>query len=222
MFGNKREDERPVPIVAWADAWEFVVSDEERPATERRRRAVLGRRAIRVPQGGGLQRVNAPCAFFPCETLHKDGPHRLYEDPEGERLLCSIDAADGRRRYGVRDPQGALVGSIHRVAPLKHALRPTWRLGQPGHPEIVSSAEWAKNGPSEMLQRGVGKLLLGVVQAISDAGAEGGDQPEKARVTEWRKGSELVMTSENDTRFLIRAAWLYRRLVLSHAVLRCS
>lgn len=65
MFGNKRDDERPIPIVAWADSWEFVVSDEERPATEHRRRAVLGRRAIRVPQGGGLQRVYAPAPSSP-------------------------------------------------------------------------------------------------------------------------------------------------------------
>lgn len=67
-----------------------------------------------------------------------------------------------------------------------------------------------------------GKLLLGVVQAISDEGAEGGDQPGKSRVTEWRSGSELVMTSENDTGFLVRAAWLDRRLVLSHALFRSS
>ncbi|WP_217140657.1 hypothetical protein [Streptomyces sp. AC627_RSS907] len=226
MFGrNKHEDELPVPIVPWVDAWEFSVSDEERPATEHRRRAVQGPRAIRVPQGGGLQRVNAPCAFFSPDATSEGSPQRLYKDPEGRRVLCSVGSprnSDGTRQYGVRDAQGELVGHIRRVAPLKHALRPTWRIDQPGHPEMVSSAEWAKNGPSEMVQRGAGKLVLGVVQAISDLGAEGGDQPRKARVVEWRSGDELVMTSENDTRFLIRAAWLDRRLVFAYALLRSS
>ncbi|MDT0613573.1 hypothetical protein [Streptomyces lancefieldiae] len=226
MFGRSRhEDEHPVPIVPWTDAWEFAVSDEERPATEHRKRAVPGLRAVRVPQGGGLQRVNAPCAFFPPEATSSDSPQRLYEDPAGQRLLCSVDAprnGDGTRQYGVRDAEGELVGHIHRVAPLKHALRPTWRLDQPGHPEIVSSAEWAKNGPAEMVQRGAGKLLLGVVQAISDMGAEGGDQPGKTRVVEWKSGGELVMTSENNARFLIRAAWLDRRLAFAYALLRSN
>lgn len=52
-------------------------------------------------------------------------------------LLCSINAphtSDGRRRYGVRDAQGALVGTVHRVAPLKARAAPDLAAGAVGEP----------------------------------------------------------------------------------------
>jgi hypothetical protein len=177
-----------------------------------------------VRSGLAGQRVNAPCAFFPPQPSDADA-RRLYEDAEGSRLLCSFDEPhdiEGRRHYEVRDARGEAIGTIQRIAPLKHALKPTWRITQPGHPEIVSSAEWAKGGPREMVQRGVGKLLLGAVQADADMGAEGGDQPAKSRVLEWKAGDELVLTSEGDLRFLVRAAWLDRRLVFAYALTRTN
>ncbi|MEU0999289.1 hypothetical protein [Streptomyces tibetensis] len=223
MFGKSRHvDEPPIPLVPWEDAWEFAITEEERPAGGQRKRAALGVRAFRVPQGLAGQRVNAPCAFFPPHPSDADA-RRLYEDAEGTRLLCSLDEPqdiEGRRHYEVRDAQGGAIGTIQRIAPLKHALKPTWRIAQPGHPEIVSSAEWAKGGPRDMVQRGAGKLLLGVVQAVADMGAEGGDQPAKSRVLEWKADDELVLTSEGDLRFLVRAAWLDRRLVFAYALLR--
>ncbi|GGL73492.1 hypothetical protein GCM10010129_16380 [Streptomyces fumigatiscleroticus] len=230
MFGkNRNVDEPPVQIVPWTDVWEFAITDEERPANAQRKRPVLGVRAFRVPQGARERRVNAPCAFFPPQfpasstSSAEATARRLYEDPEGRTLLCAVDEpqdASGERHYGVRDGQGNTIGTIRRIAPLKHALKPTWRIDQPGHPEIVSSAEWAKGGPKEMVQRGAGKLLLGVVQAVADMGAEGGDQPTKTRVLEWRADDELVLTSDGDRRFLVRAAWLDRRLLFAYALLR--
>ncbi|MEV0981298.1 hypothetical protein [Streptomyces sp. NPDC049915] len=224
MFGrNKHVDEPPVPAVPWTDAWEFTISDEERPAGAQRKHPVLGPRAFRVPHGGGAQRVNAPCAFFPRQSPAQATDLRLYEDAEGHRLLCAVDEpqdVDGERRYAVRDGQGQVIGTIRRIPPLKHALKPTWRIDQPGHAEIVSSAEWAAGGRKEMVQRGAGKLLLGVVQAVADMGAEGGDQPGKSRPLEWKSDGELVLTSAGHHRFLVRAAWLDRRLVFAYALLR--
>jgi hypothetical protein len=219
---NRQVEEPPIIHAPWTDAWEFAVTEEERPAGGKRKRAALGLRAFRVPQGLAGQRVNAPCAFFPPQPLD-GGARRLYEDAGGSRLLCSLDEPQdigGRRHYEVRDAQGEAIGTIQRIAPLKYALKATWRIVQPGHPEIVSSAEWAKGGPRDMVQRGAGKLLLGVVQAAADMGAEGGDRPAKPRVLEWKAGDELVLTSESDLRFLVRAAWLDRRLVFAYALLR--
>ncbi|MFF4837282.1 hypothetical protein [Streptomyces sp. NPDC001315] len=222
VFGrSKNVDEPPVPVVPWADAWEFALTDEERPVTLQRKRPVLGIRAVRVPHGGGAQKVNAPCAFLPPQGAADD--LRLYEDAEGRRLLCSVDdpeEADGARHYRVRDGQGQVVGTVRRIPPLKHALKPTWRIEQPGRPEIVSSAEWAKGGVTEMVQKGAGKFLLGAVQAVADMGAEGGDQPAKSRALEWKADGELVLTSDADRRFLVRAEWLDRRLVFAYALLR--
>ncbi|MFS8204864.1 hypothetical protein ACLVWQ_40100 [Streptomyces sp. CWNU-52B] len=214
-----------MPSIPWTDAWEFAIGDEERPAVGQRKDPVRGLRAFRVPHGGGLQRVYAPCAFFPPPAT-ATGPRlslSLYEDAEGRTLLCSLDAAEGsggERRHNVRDGQGDVIGAIRRISPLKHALKPTWRIDQPGHPEIVSSAEWAKGGTRELVRRGAGKFLLGAIQAVSDMGAEGGDQPATSRVLEWRADDELVMTSESQLRFLIRAAWLDRRLAFAYALLR--
>ncbi|MEU0966559.1 hypothetical protein ABZ357_14525 [Streptomyces sp. NPDC005917] len=222
VFGkSKSVDEPPVPVVPWADAWEFSITDVERPVTPHRGRPVLGIRAVRVPRGGGAQRVNAPCAFLPPQAATND--LCLYEDTETESLLCSVDdleGADGARPYRVRDRQGQVVGTVRRIPPLKHALKPTWRIEQPGHPEIVSSAEWVKGGLTEMVQKGTGRFLLGALQAMADMGAEGGDQPAKSRTLEWRAGGELVLTSDADRRFLVRAAWLDRRLAFAYALLR--
>ncbi|GAA2641208.1 hypothetical protein GCM10010307_42390 [Streptomyces vastus] len=229
MFGkNRHVDEPPVPSIPWTDVWEFAIGNEERPATGQRKNPVLGLRAFRVPHGGGMQRVFAPCAFFPPETptTSSSAPGlRLYEDAEGRTLLCSLDEPEeikGERRRYVRDGKGQTIGTIRRISPLKHALKPTWRIDQPGHSEIVSSEEWAKGGPKEMVQRGAGKFLLGAIQAVADMGAEGGDQPSKSRVLEWRADGELVMTSEGHRRFLIRASWLDRRLAFAYALLRDS
>ncbi|WJV48393.1 hypothetical protein [Streptomyces flavofungini] len=229
VFGKNRQvSDPPVPSVPWADVWEFAIGNEERPAGGQRKSPVLGLRAIRVPHGSGAQRVLAPCAYVPPEAPSASAPDaalRLYEDAEGRQLLCSLDSPEdvkGERRYPVRCGQGELIGTIRRISPLKHALKPTWRIEQPGHPEITNSAEWAKGGPKEIVQRGTGKLLLGALQAVADMGADGGDQPAKSRVLEWKADGELVMTSEGHHRFLIRAAWLDRRLAFAYALLRDS
>ncbi|WP_430741612.1 hypothetical protein ACQZOG_16930 [Streptomyces sp. P13-3-3] len=224
MFGkHKKTDEPPVPVIPWSDIWECSITDEERPASAHRKHAVLGPRAFRVAQGAGAQRVLSPCAFFPPPTHPEDLARSLYEDPEGTQLLCSVDEpenVDGIRHHRVIGAGGEIVGTILRTAPLRHALKPTWRIDQPGHPAIVSSAEWAEGGRKDIVQRGAGKLLLGAVQAVADMGAEGGDQAAKSRVLEWRSGTDLVMTSDNDVRYLIRADWLDRRLVFAYGLLR--
>lgn len=227
MFGkNKHIDEPPVPAIPWTDVWEFSIGNEERPATGRRKDPVLGPRAVRSPQGGGELRVFAPAAYVLSKTpaaSATSAERSLYEDAEGRNLLCSLDAAEtveGERHHVVNDGQGSPIGTIRRIAPLKHALRSTWRIEQPGHAPITNSAEWAQSGPKEIVQRGAGKFLLGALQAVSDMGSEGGDQTSKSRALEWKCDGELVMTSEGHSRFLIRAAWLDRRLVFAYALLR--
>ncbi|MFD9885085.1 hypothetical protein ACFWZT_26890 [Streptomyces alboflavus] len=227
MFGKNRHiDEPPVSAIPWTDVWEFSIGNEERPAGGRRKEPALGPRAVRSPQGGGDQRVFAPAAYILPKTpaaSPTSAELALYEDVEGRNLLCSLEAAetvDGERQHVVNDGQGHRIGVIRRISPLKHAVRSTWRIEQPDHAPITNSAEWAPSGPKEIVQRGAGKLLLGALQAVSDMGAEGGDQASKSRALEWKCGGELVMTSEGHSRFLIRAAWLDRRLVFAYALLR--
>ncbi|MFG2949089.1 hypothetical protein [Streptomyces adustus] len=223
VFGRSRDvDEPPVPPVSWSDVWEFVIGDEERPAGGRRRHPVLGVRAFRVPSGSGAQRVDAPCAFFPPGAAGTDPC--LYEDAQGRSLLCRVDGPEkvaGVRDHRVRDAQGRVIGTVRRVPALRRALKPTWRIEQPGRPEIVSDGEWAAaDGVTESVRRGTGKLLLGAVQALADLGADGGDRAAGSRVLEWRADGEPVMSWDGRHRFLIRAAWLDRRLAFAFALLR--
>ncbi|MFF9125773.1 hypothetical protein ACF09J_21120 [Streptomyces sp. NPDC014889] len=226
VFGKYKDiDEPAAPVVPWADAWEFVVGDVERPPAGRRRRPVLGPRAFRVPQRRGEQCVNAPCAFFPQQPPSSQSLEPcLYEDADGRTLLCSVDEpvkAGGERRFAVRDGRGQAIGTIRRIAPLKHALTPVWRIDQPGHAEIVSSGEWAKGGPKEMFQRGAGKLVQGIFQGVADLGADGGDQASDAsRVLRWTADGEPVLASDGRGRFLVRASWLDRRLVFAYVLVR--
>ncbi|MFJ7338779.1 hypothetical protein ACIQU3_00490 [Streptomyces sp. NPDC101110] len=46
MGKNRHVDEPSVTLVPWTNAWEFAVTEEERPAGAQRKRAALG---VRVP-----------------------------------------------------------------------------------------------------------------------------------------------------------------------------
>ncbi|WNI23511.1 hypothetical protein [Streptomyces sp. ITFR-16] len=168
--------------VAWPDVRRFLISDVERPATPKRKAIGWGQRAVRVPKGGRDHRINAPCAYFASAGTPSPGPSApaltLYEDPEARRLLCYVEAAretDGERHHVVRDGRGEVVGTLRRIPP-RRPFRHTWRIDQPGRPEIVGRNEWAAGGsPAEAAGRVAVKAALGVVGAVLDLG--GGRRP---------------------------------------------
>lgn len=211
--------------VAWPDVHEFVVSDVERPATPKRKKTGWGQRAVRVPQGGRDHRTNAPCAYFAPAGTPSPGPSTpaltLYEDPEARRLLCYVEAAretDGERHHVVRDGRGEVVGALRRIPP-RRPFRHTWRIDQPGHPEIAGRNEWAGGGSAaEAAGRVAVKAALGLVEAVLDLGAEGGDQPSKPRTLEWTADGAVVMVSEGSKEITVKADWLDRRLAFAFAL----
>ncbi|MFD5472419.1 hypothetical protein [Streptomyces sp. NPDC127105] len=226
-FGRSRKvEESPVQPVGWVDAWEFVIGTEQRPAAGGRKDAAHGPRAFRVPIGGGMHRVSAPCAFFPPgaqSSTSTPGDLRLFEDPEGQQLLCSVTAPEdrnGERYFQVHDADGRVIGSIRTAAALRRALKPEWYIEHPGRPAIVSCHEWAKGGAKGIVQRGTGKFLTSVVQGVADLDAEGGDHSSPQRPLEWRADDELVMSSQGHCSFLLRAGWIDRRLVFAYALVR--
>jgi hypothetical protein len=225
-FGQQSgESDAAVPAepVAWATVREFVVSSVERPQTLKRKRAVRGPRAVRVSKGGADNRVLAPCAFLGTSD-RTDLPSRpglsLYEDVEAHHLLCYVDSpmnVDGEQHHVVRDRQDQVVGTIRRVPP-KRPFKHTWRIDQPGRPEIAGRNEWASGDVKEVTGRAAGKFVLGVVGAIADLGAEGGDQRSKPRSLEWRADDKVVMMSEGSEKVTIRADWIDRRLAFAFAL----
>lgn len=225
-FGRQKAEEPPVEPVGWADVQTFVVSAVERPLTVKRKRAVTGMPAVRVARGSKDLRVLAPCAFLGSDRTRRPGlnslpEHTLYEDPDAQRLLCSVDPAvdaDGEQRYVVRDAEGQSLGTLTRVPPKRRPFKHTWRIEQPGHPEIVGRNEWVSGDAKEIAGRVAGKFLGGVLNAIGDMGAEGGDQSSKSRSLEWRARDEVVMVSEGTGQVSVRAGWIDRRLAFAFAL----
>lgn len=220
---NGSDAEVRVEPVAWATVREFAISSVERPQTPKRKRVVRGPRAVRVPKGGKDSRVLAPCAFLG-RSDQADLPSRpeltLYEDVEARNLLCYVASPkdiDGEQHHVVHDRQGQIVGTIRRVPP-RRPFKHTWRIDQPGHPEIAGRNEWASGDAKEVAGRAAGKFALGVVGAIANLGAEGGDQRPKPRALEWRAADKVVMVSEGSERVSIRADWIDRRLAFAFAL----
>ncbi|MEV4924404.1 hypothetical protein [Streptomyces roseoverticillatus] len=226
VFGKRRPvDEPAVPAVLWTDVHKFTIGSVERPVTSKRKRAVHGPRAVRVPRGGNDHRVYAPCAYLAPASRPAPagitGP-RLYEDEDAQKLLCYLEPSDeteGEKPYRVLDGHGQLIGTVRRLAPAKRFLKHTWRIEQPGRPQIVGRNQWAVSSTKELAELAATKVVLNTFQAIVDMGAEGGDQPSKPRTLEWKADGKLVMTSEGSELVTIKADWLDRRLAFAFALL---
>ncbi|MER7767497.1 hypothetical protein [Kitasatospora sp. NPDC096140] len=216
--------------MSWERVREFVIGDVERPATPTRNRIGCGPRAVRVAKGGRNDRVLAPCAYLatsaappvPASAPPAAGPSlTLFEDLVANRLLCYVGErieVDGERHHPVHDGQGQLIGTVRRVPP-RRPFRHTWAIDQPGHPVIVGRNQWIAGGsPKDALGLAAGRLALGVADALTSFGAEGGDLPHRSRTLEWRADGEVVMTSEGSEKVTMKAEWIDRRLAFAFAL----
>lgn len=223
-FGRRAAEEAPVEPVEWTGVQTFVVSSVERPVTVKRKRAVRGRRAVRVARGAKSLRVMAPCAFVasaPVPGLPARPGHILFEDATDSRLLCYVEPVadvDGEQHHVVRDGGGGIVGTLVRVPAKRKLLKHTWRIEQPGSPQIVGRNEWVSGDAKEIAGRAAGRLIGEVLGAIGDLGADGGDQRSKPRTLEWRAEEKVVMVSEGSERVTVRAGWVDRRLAFAFAL----
>jgi hypothetical protein len=225
-FGRGRaQEETPVPAVAWSDVRKFIFSTEERPATKRRSRPVRGPKAIRVPQGGGMSEVFAPCAYVgtaappaPADAVYPC----LYEDADTRNLLCYLTAegAPGdERRFRVHDGRGEEIGLIRRIPPAQRFLKHTWRIEQPGRPEIVGRNEWASGGAAGLAVRVTGKAFTSAVDSLfANDNVDAGESRDGRKLEWWAEG-ELIMTSRGGGRLTVEVDWLDRRLAFAFAVL---
>ncbi|GAB2599738.1 hypothetical protein [Kribbella endophytica] len=196
--------------IDWEQVREFTLGTVARPATRKRNRIEWGPKAIRVAQGPKADRVFTPCAY----VASAGG---LSLDPDGKQPLCSV-AESVENTFEVRDDRGEPVGTITRVPSGRPLLRPTWRIDQPGRPEVVGRTEWLSGEPKELAAKAAGRLFTGVLDAVFSAGAEGGDQATKERVLEWRADGEVVMLSEGAKSVTVTADWLDRRLLFAYVL----
>jgi hypothetical protein len=199
-------------VPQWEDVLEFTVGSIERPGESK-----WGPTAIRIPRGGRQHRHYEACLYVGSERT-------LYLDAELTQLLCSV-VTTSDDSWDVRDAAGATLGSLTRLAaggPLARLVpggsRPNWRIDQPGRPAVIGRTEWLSGGASDVAGKALGKALGGVFQAIGDLGAEGGDQPAKPRVLEWRAGDRVVMRSRGVESITVSSSWLDRRLAFAYAL----
>jgi len=224
--GGARE-EAPVPAVGWAGVREFTIGTVERPVTENRARRVRGPWAIRVPMGEGDEKVFAPCAYVAAATPPAPPSAMgscLYEDAEAQRLLSYLVAEEdegGERRFRVYDAQGEEIGAIRRIPPSSKPFKHTWRIEQPGHPEIVGRNQWSGFNAKRIVQRAADNVVPEVLNAVTGAGPDDTHVSplRKSRTLEWVAGGELVMTSQSIKLLTIKVDWLDRRLAFAFAVL---
>ncbi|MFD9887379.1 hypothetical protein ACFWZT_38605 [Streptomyces alboflavus] len=146
----------------------------------------------------------------------------LYEDPESQRLLCCLVAeerGDGERRYRVHGADGEEIGAVRRVPPANKLVKHTWRMDQPGHPEIVGRHEWASGGARHLAERAAAKVVTDTVESLISLGSPASKPKSPSRTLEWWSGGELVMVSQSITALTVKANWLDRRLAFAYAVL---
>jgi hypothetical protein len=198
-------------VSGWESVREFTLGNVERPATRTRNRIEWGPKAIRVPSGSRDERVLTPLAYV--------GPDRsLYLDAELTRLLCRALPVS-EHAWSVRDAADAEIGTITRIPSGRPLIRPNWRITQPGHPELLGRTEWLSGDPKQLAEKAAGRLFTGVLDALTSFGAEGGDQPTKQRILEWRAGDDIVMLSEATKSISIKADWLDRRLAFAYTLI---
>ncbi|WJV48397.1 hypothetical protein [Streptomyces flavofungini] len=223
--GPEPVEEEPVPAVEWAGVRTFTIGTVERPVTKERPLPARGPRAIRVPGGAGESKVFAPCAYVartasaaPASAMEAC----LYEDSESQCLLCYLvveEREGGERCHRVYGAQGEEIGAVRRIPPSNKLVKHTWRMDQPGHPEIVGRHEWVSGGAKHLAERAALKVVTETVETVLTLGTYSGASKSPSRTLEWWSGGELVMVSQSITTLTIKANWLDRRLAFAYAFL---
>lgn len=217
-----------MPTVEWARVREFTIGTVERPETKKRRLAVRGPRAIRVPKGAGESKVFAPCAYI--ARARPPAPPSamepcLYEDPESQHLLCYLvaeESEDGERCHRVYDADGEEIGAIRRIPPSSKLFKHTWRIEQPGRTEIIGRNEWASGGATQVAVLATGKVVeeaLGSLFGLAYDENSSSERRRDGRTLEWRSNGNPVMISQGVKKITIKPDWMDRRLAFAFAVI---
>ncbi|MDT0476974.1 hypothetical protein RM863_33125 [Streptomyces sp. DSM 41014] len=221
VFGKRRSKEQapPVEAVGWEDVRRFTVGRTERSVVHAKK-PQLGRLAVRVPSQTKNVHTYAPCAYFrtdhPTSNLFEPV---LYEDEAAQRILCAVDEPVdvGKEVHRiVRDGEGEAIGTLRRIPSANRMAHHTWRIDQPGRPEISGRSQWslAHNTPKGLAMRG----LVSTVDLILEAAADGDTPVSRGRTLEWHCEADLVMTSkglpqiDRSMDVSIKVGWLDRRL----------
>ncbi|MEK8171355.1 hypothetical protein NKH77_23530 [Streptomyces sp. M19] len=194
------------------------------PVTPKRKRAVRGRgRSGAQGRDGvpGVGPVRVLRSAIRARAARRRGAAAV-RGRGGRRLLCFLDTSEetGTGACGATGCGTATGG--HRddpaSAPARRPFKHTWRVEQPGHPEIVGRNQWATGDMKEIAGRGTGRFVMELVDSVASLGVERDATAKKARTLEWRAGEQVVMVSQGNT-CTVRADWFDRRLAFAFALL---
>ncbi|MFE3187037.1 hypothetical protein ACFXKR_40280 [Streptomyces violascens] len=206
-----------VPVADWAGVDEFRISEWIQTSG---RDAACDVWAVRTPHLIGKKVVYAPCAFFGTPAF-VHGPQQLFEDREATRVLLTVEPGqetDGQHHFRVLDARDMLIGTIRKVPPTSRPFKHTWRLDQPGRPEIAGRNEWSGVDARSLAVRVAGEAIFSVLSApLYGEGDDSGQRTPRTLV--WKGGSEVVMTSGGDRPYRLTSDWLDRRLAFAVALL---
>jgi hypothetical protein len=206
-----------VPVADWRIVEQFSVSNWIQTVG---RDATCDVWAVRTPHRMGKKLVYAPCAFLNPSAFIR-GPQQLFEDREATRVLLTVEPGqeiDTQYHFRVLDGHGTLIGTIRKVPPTSRPFKHTWRIDQPGRPEITGRNEWSGIDARSLAIRAGGEVVVSALSSLfASEDADPGQRP--PRVLVWKGGSEVVMTSGGDHPYRLTADWLDRRLAFAAALL---
>lgn len=245
---------RPEPLMTQAHRWQqatvLVLREFDASRLPRYERAALKAGRALAPRPDLIQYggdtgpdadacVYALSAFWLARLGHPAGVARdaevhgaFFADPACTELICRTLVAppDGARvrQHHVVDPAGDLVGTIDRVPGRNRFVRHTWRLRQPGRPELSAGRVTVRGVRDATITSAFG-LAAGLVTelVLGSGGGEGGGSGQGPRTLQWwttgvRPAQKALTSSEEclpDRPWRVWVDWLDRRLVFAQMLI---
>lgn len=238
----------------WQKAAVLVLREFDWSKLPRRERAAFKRGEARAPyphviecgidDGAGAPRVDARVYtlsdFWLTRLGHPAGVAReaevryaFFADEACTQLVCRTLAVppddSGVRTYDVVDPVGQVVGSIDRVPGRNRFVRHTWRLRQPGRPELAAG-KVTRRVVRDGVITGALELAAGLVTDLlfgKDNGGDSGGGQGPRTLEWWTTGAEPAQKALTSSTgcvpgqpWRVWADWLDRRLVFTQMLLR--
>jgi len=179
--------------------------------------------------GSSLTKLGHP-AGVAAEAEVRDA---FFADRECTQLICRTlmgpRDSDGRRRYTVVGPDGHVVGEIERVPPRNRFANHSWRMRQPGQPELSTTGVTLGRLRDGAITTAFGLAAGYLTDLVFSNSNTGGDSPTARTLHWWTIGvppTQKALSSSSSCAvgqpWQVWVDWLDRRLVFAQMMIRDS